>query len=268
MNIIRTLFLSIFLFAIHSDIYACWDDEDEAYIYGDYDDDSIWLDDVYIDDEGWADDDFDSDWWRNDDGESYDDEDDDVYDDTYDDDYIGQNDGTDDNIWTKMEKFHTPGADEFCLWWDRWEKLPARLPAQNSRMSCVPFVFEYVFNYYYGTLIDGYSSVWREYVSDLYENLTGKNVSEYGVELSKLVDLMREVGFDYDFIYSYDDIRNCIYANEAVLATIINDYGYHEIFIVSFLDDGNFKGYDPGTGKIESFSRNAIKNAFVVKDLK
>lgn len=66
--------------------------------------------------------------------------------------------------------------------------------------------------------------------------------------------------------FSYDDIRNSIYANEAVIGTIENEYGFHEIFITSFLDNGDFKGVDPGTGTFVYIKKEDIIKVYVVKE--
>lgn len=270
-NIHSILLALILLVAAPFNAFACWEDDDDSCIYGDYDDDCEWLDDVYIDDYDDQDNEFDDDWWRR----EYDDyednnEDDDNF--SYDDD-DGESIGQDytestENKWSALQKYYRPGVGEMCLWWDRWDDLPAHLPKQQTKMGCVPQVLEYVMNYLDGTLTEGYIYGLNSFILATYFEISGMNADIYGVLPSYMPTLMNEIGLYFDNILNYNEIKEAIYKNEAAIATIENEYGLHEVFIISFLDNGDFKGYDPGTGNIELISKENIYKVYVIHGFK
>lgn len=92
------------------------------------------------------------------------------------------------------------------------------------------------------------SIAYRTTFQSLFLDIDNRDINETGVNLDELLTLASIWGFEFEELYNYDDIRNSIYSNEAVIATIENDVGNHEVFITSFLEDGTFKRVDPGTG--------------------
>lgn len=249
-------------------VFACWDDDDD-YLY----DDSIWLDEIVCTpDDDWDDDDgSNDDWWRTDWEDTSGDEDDFDWDDDYDDNSINSTIGqgstnNQESVWGASEKYHKPRPDEICLWWDKWKYLPAHFPPQLTKMGCVPTVLEYIANYYDDTLSsDVYSPYRSVFESFFFAMSDGSDINDLGVTFDQLSLLISEWGFDFEQLYDYGEIRNSIYANEAVIATIENDYGYHEVFITSFLDSGDFRGVDPGTGTFIDIKSGNLVNVYVIR---
>lgn len=244
--------------------FACWDDDDD-YLY----DDSIWLDEVICTPD-WDDDDdsdFDDGWWRSDDSDgNYDDENQDYGWDDGEDEDRSTSIGYSDDFYNDKNKKHEHRADELCIDDKQWFKLPDSFPKQNYKANCVPTVLEYVSNFLdnrmnsseYVPFRDSFEFIYNMFLAD--GNL---DITTDGVDLMLLERMLEECGFDYLKI-NVDDVNSYISDGDPVIGTVHNEWGLHEVFITSSYSDGNFGGYDPGTGQFEYFGRESLIYIYVI----
>lgn len=236
--------------------FACWDDDDD-YLY----DDSIWLDEVICTPD-WDDDDdsdFDNGWWRSDDSDdNYDDENQDY---GWDDD---EPIGSSSDDWGE----HTEKSNEVSLYLGNGEPLPKQLTPQNSKMNCVATVLEYIDSFLKSDMLST-NTDYRKEIESIYFEMTGLQLSLSGVEPEYLEDLLINAGFSFTTlengnVYFCEFISDAIDRNDPVIGTVNTSAGPHEVLITSYYEDGNFGGYDPGTGKYVYIPNYSLSNVYEI----
>lgn len=284
MNRIKILFLTFVLSLTSVGGLACWDDWDDDWDdWGCCDD---WDDDDEVDDEH-------DDWYYNEETGDYwlydvevtgsndgilmdevivtydtgsDDDNDTNNEDTWSD--TGDGWGNDDYGWEDGEDDNNDDDSSIVGYGGdnnegTSDNSAVKYIAQNCQLCCVPTIMAIMNMYAYGISIEDAEKLIVMY-RKIYEEMTGKDFYEKGVENKEIASFMKACGFNIA-VCSTDVISICLENNFQVFVYIDvydehgNKYG-HALDIIGITNSGLYECINPLTGKVELHSKEDFKH--------